>query len=414
MTSPLTFDVIVVGGGLVGLSTALCAAQAGYQVALIEQQHQPTPLPTGLGVKPRVSAINAASQNLLMGLNIWQLLPQERLQAFQSMLVWDGQGAGEIQFSAEQIQQPALGHIIENDVLTAVLWQQVEANEHIDIHWGTEVVELSSATPRQLSLNNGLTLTASLVCGCEGRQSRVVALADLPQWQWSYQQTALVTTISHTQPHQSCARQRFIETGPLAFLPLPTDEQGRPRSSIVWSCDTAEAERLLAMPEADFVIALNQASEGCLGEIDLLDRRYSFPLAAQQNSRYIEEGLAIVGDAAHAIHPLAGLGANLGFLDVGSLSDALSYAKKHELSPGDVRALRRYQRERLSHNLVVAGLMEGFKRLFGSNQPLAVLARNLGLKQLNQQPLLKHPFILGAAGYAGVALPTRCQPGSAS
>lgn len=394
-----THEVIISGGGMVGLAAALAAAELGLTVALIEQQVYRPLTSVDAHFSPRVSAINPASEQLLRRLGAWQRISKDRLAVYQGMQVWDGLGNSQIAFNAFDVQRSHLGHIVENNQITEALWQQVFEQPQIEVLSADSISQWQQNSQQvMVSTEAGQTLKAKVLIAADGKHSLLREQSSIRSWQWQYHHHAIVTTVQHQNDHQQIARQVFLESGPLAFLPLPDDAAGNHYSSIVWSVKSAELSPLMAMPDDAFIKALNQAFEHRLGDISAADPRFSFELTASQAQRYFDRRLALLGDAAHAIHPLAGLGVNMGFLDVAALAEQWQVALNKGGDIGHEFIMRRYQRARQSHNLMVAGLMESLKRLYDSQHPAPVLARNFGLKLINQQPLLKRPLILAALG----------------
>ena len=410
MADRFTHDVIISGAGLVGLSLAIACAQAGLKVALIEQQSRVPFDPDAHQFSPRVSAINLASERLLTNLGVWQRLPAERLSAYDSMQVWDGLGQGRIDFDAHAIQQPQLGHIIENPALIEALWQRVHELTDIELCWPDRIRDWQQNSEQvEVHSEDGRTLIAQSLVASEGKNSPLRQQAEIATWQWPYHHTAIVTTVKHELAHQRRAQQVFLPTGPLAFLPLRNATSHQSHSSIVWSVKTDQLAGLLDLSHDGFARALEQAFEHRLGRIEQLSERHAFALSAQQAKTYFKHRVVILGDSAHTIHPLAGLGANLGFLDAATLAETWQRARQQGMDLGDSFVLRRFQRQRQGHNLAVAGVMESLKRLFDSQALLPVLLRNGGLRALNASPLAKRPLILGALGQIGPELPQLCR-----
>lgn len=393
------YHAVIVGGGLVGLALGVAAARQGLRIALVEKHRPPEVTPEAGRFAPRVSAINPHSRHWLSELAVWRHLPAGRVCRYPAMTVWDGQGSGRIHFDAAEVRVPELGQIVENHWLTQALWREADGLTHLDCHLGQTPDDWHQDEDGvSLTLSDGVSLRAGVLAACDGRFSGVRKAAGFATREWDYGQKALVTSIRHSAGHGHTARQVFLDSGPLALLPL-TDESGTDQwSSIVWSADTGRAEILLALDDAAFVDALNQASEGCLGRIEQADARHAFPLGQLHARHYHRGRIVLVGDAAHAIHPLAGQGVNLGFRDAEVLAGEWGRASRLELSPGDPAVLRRFQRRRQSHNLAAMAAMEGFKRLFGSDHPAPVLARNLGLNGVDRSRLLKTPLIRAALG----------------
>ncbi|MEP4547473.1 MAG: UbiH/UbiF/VisC/COQ6 family ubiquinone biosynthesis hydroxylase [Saccharospirillum sp.] len=399
MITQTSHDLLIVGGGMVGLALAIDSARRGLSVIVVEQD-LPEPETAVAGVySPRVSAISRQSQDWLTSLGVWQHLPAGRACAYREMKVWDGQGQGRIGFHADEVQADDLGHIVENRWLVSALWHQAENTPGLTLVAGRTVQHWDQQTHQvQATLSDDSTVTASVLAACDGRFSKIRRDAGMATREWDYQQRAIVTTVRHQRPHHGVAHQVFLDTGPLAFLPLQDETSDQQASSIVWSVDNDAVQALLDLPEADFLKALNRAFENTLGELTGCDPRFSFPLQQMHSKAYIAPRLVLVGDAAHALHPLAGQGVNLGFQDAATLAAEWQRAHRRGEDPGSERTLRRYQRQRQGHNLAAMAAMEGFKRLFGSDHPLAVLSRNWGMSQLDRLPLAKRPLISTALG----------------
>ncbi|WP_394169945.1 UbiH/UbiF/VisC/COQ6 family ubiquinone biosynthesis hydroxylase [Saccharospirillum alexandrii] len=399
MITQISHDLLIVGGGMVGLALAIDSARRGLSVIVVEQD-LPEPETAVAGVySPRVSAISRQSQDWLTSLGVWQHLPAGRACAYQEMKVWDGQGQGRIGFHADEVQADDLGHIVENRWLVSALWHQAENTPGLTLVAGRTVQHWDQQTHQvQATLSDNSTVTASVLAACDGRFSKIRRDAGMATREWDYQQQAIVTTVRHQQPHRGVAHQVFLDTGPLAFLPLRDETGDEQASSIVWSVDNDAVQALLDLPKANFLTALNRAFEHTLGELTDCDSRFSFPLQQMHSKAYIAPRLVLVGDAAHALHPLAGQGVNLGFQDAATLAAEWQRSHRRGEDPGSERTLRRYQRQRQGHNLAAMAAMEGFKRLFGSDHPLAVLSRNWGMSQLDRLPLAKRPLISTALG----------------
>jgi 2-octaprenylphenol hydroxylase len=265
----------------------------------------------------------------------------------------------------------------------------------------------------QVTLTDGTQVRPRLLIGADGAQSRVRDQLGFRCRTWAYDQCAIVTTVTSAKPHSDVARQVFLETGPLAFLPLRPTTEARHSciSSIVWSLDTTEAKKMMALDDTAFRAQLARAFEYRLGDIVASDRRFSFPLTQNHAVDYVLPGVALIGDAAHTIHPLAGQGINLGFLDAAVLAEEILQAHSNNgLSIDDFSVLRKYQRRRKPHNLMLMSAMEGFKRLFGLDVPPVRIARNLGLSFFNRHSFIKQEIMQRAMGLHG-DLPALAQPG---
>ncbi len=325
MAQQQTFDVVIVGGGLAGAALALSLAPLSLRVALVEGRTldgaRPPLEESVLDYDPRVSALTEASRQLLETLQVWADIAEQRACAYGEMQVWDAEGTGRIHFSAAEVQRPALGHIVENRLITVALIQRLEETGVAMIS-GTAVQGLSrEGDVNHLQLADGRSLQAPLIVAADGAQSRLRDWAGFVTREWDYHHHAIACTVECELPHRATAWQRFMPEGPLAFLPL-ADAAGQQRyCSIVWSAQPALAESLMAMEEVEFCSALGQAFEHQLGAVLACGKRFSFPLRQRHAREYARAGVVLVGDAAHSIHPLAGQGINLGFADVQVLAE---------------------------------------------------------------------------------------------
>ena len=388
---------------MVGAALACALAQRDFSVALLEAR-EPAFDWDPAGYDLRVSAITRASQQLLQNLGAWQAMLDERATPYQQMHVWDRAGFGEIHFDAADLAEPDLGHIVENRVIVRALWELLEGSgAQVLVPVRLAALDLSDGGA-VLTLDDGRTLNAGLVVGADGARSQVRELAGIASRGQAYDQHAVVATVNAELGNRSTAWQRFMRDGPLALLPLQQD-----LFSIVWSTTPNEAERLCALPEDEFNTLLTEASESRLGRLTLQGARAAFPLRLQHAERYVLPGLALVGDAAHVIHPLAGQGVNLGFLDAGSLVDALVSGRESGRAPGSLATLRRYERTRKGHNTATQLAMDGFKHLFSNDSSVLSLARNLGLGAAGRLTPLRRLFERIALGQ-GLELPTLSRP----
>lgn len=412
-TERLNADVVVVGAGMVGVAFATALAPTGLNIILLEQREGDI---SGFdafvreqeeqGYDPRVSALTCASQQILDSVGAWQHMQAHRLSPYTDMDVWDGEGTGHIHFSARDLHEPHLGHIVENRVTLAGLYTALQQHKNIRMITGADVVSLSWADQdgRSLKLSDGRVITAPLVVASDGAMSKTRQMAGIPMWEWDYGHHAIVTTVKTEQPHQATAWQRFTEDGPLALLPLTSDE-GEYYCSIVWSTSPAHAKALMELSTEDFCSELGRAFEHRLGNIIWSDERSVFPLRQRHAKHYIQKGFVAIGDAAHTIHPLAGQGVNLGLLDAAQLAETLTDAFQRNEPIASERVLRRYQRQRQSGNIQMSAAMEGFKQLFNSEQPILRLARNFGMSLLNKVGPLKNHIVMEAMGLRGGDLP---------
>lgn len=399
------WDVLIVGGGMVGAALALALADVPWRVAVIEQQAPTeTVLPAQAqdvnDFESRVSAITEASRRLLAALGAWPDHP--RICAYRQMQVWDGDGSGQIAFDAADLHLPNLGHIVENRLIQGALLERLQATPRIHLMLGQRPVGLWRDAGKQgLTLDTGERLTARLIVGADGALSRVRQWTGLPTREWDYGHTAIVCTVKTERPHAHTAWQRFSPSGPLAFLPLSHGDAGEQYCSIVWSQLSTQAEALMGLDDATFCEALGNAFEHRLGRIIGVSRRQGIPLRQRHAKDYVSTGCALLGDAAHTIHPLAGQGVNLGFADVRVLSEELHRAAQRGLSPADASVLQRYQRRRKGENLAMMAAMEGFKQLFARDEPVLRWVRNAGMRWLDGQAALKRRVIAEAMGLHG-------------
>ncbi|MCL2897956.1 FAD-dependent 2-octaprenylphenol hydroxylase [Brenneria tiliae] len=389
-----SFDVVIAGGGMVGLALACGLQGSGLRIAVLEQQPvEIRPLEQAHAL--RVSAINAASECLLRHLGVWENLLALRVSPYNAMQVWDKDSFGKIGFSGEEFGFSHLGHIIENPVIRQALWQRASQL--------SDVTLLAPATLKQvawgeneafITLQDDSMLTARLVVGADGAHSWLRRHADIPLTFWDYGHHALVASIRTAAPHESVARQVFHGDGILAFLPL-----GDPHlSSIVWSLPPHQAQAMLELPAGEFNQQLAVAFDTRLGRCELESERQTFPLTGRYARSFAAHRLVLIGDAAHTIHPLAGQGVNLGFMDVAELISELKRLQAQGKDIGQHLYLRRYERRRKhSAALMLAG-MQGFRELFDGDNPAKKLLRDVGLLLADNLPGVKPTLVRQAMG----------------
>jgi 2-octaprenylphenol hydroxylase len=390
-------DVVIVGAGMVGTTLAVALNRAGFDVALVEAGH-PVRYDPAADYDLRVSALSAASQRLFERLGIWPAIAAGRASPYREMHVWDAGGQGVLHFDAAELGLSELGHIVENNLIQHAAWRALDT---ISVYCPAKLAALKPcAGGYHLALEAQDPVEARLVVGADGAESHVRTLAGIDTTGWSYEQRGIVCNVATAKPHRHTAWQRFLPTGPLAFLPLADG-----RCSIVWSVDVAAAETLMKLDDDAFRQRLHEAFGDELGSVTAVSKRAAFPLRMQHAESYVQPRLALVGDAAHVIHPLAGQGVNLGLLDAAALVDVLTAARGENRDIGELRVLQRYERWRRGDNLIMTAATDGLKRLFGSSHPLLRLARNRGLGLVNATTPLKNLFIRHAMGLAG-DLPT--------
>ena len=402
-------DLLIIGAGMVGSALALALKDSGLNILLLDGSTLSVkPFSPEDAFEPRVSALSAASQRILQRLGAWDGLTRRRVSPYSHMHVWDGSGTGEIHFSAASVHADVLGHIVENRVVQDALLECLQGSD-IEMLPNARLEQMRrSGDDWLLTLADGRTLRAPLVIAADGAHSAVRRLTGCETREWDYLHHAIVTSVRCAEPHQQTAWQRFTDHGPLAFLPLERDGQ-QGWCSIVWSTTPAEAERLMALDDDAFCTELERAFEGRMGQVLSADARLRVPLRQRHAKRYVAQGLALIGDAAHTIHPLAGQGVNLGFLDAAVLAHVLLHAVERGEQLADVRVLSRFERRRMPHNLALMGAMEGFQRLFQADSLTARLLRNSGLKWINQMPEAKAMFVRQALGLTG-DLPPLAKP----
>ena len=408
-----SFDITIVGAGLAGsalacaLSVAVTAQSAPLRIALVEAQTVKKDWPSCdeniNGFDSRVSALTVASQAFLTEIGVWPAIIKQRVSPFEKMQVWDADGTGEVSFDAADVRAPVLGHIVENRVTLAALVNQLSQAPNVHGFAGQAVKHLrlpekSDAEKPQLTLDDGSIIHSTLIVAADGAHSPLREMSGLATREWDYEHDALVCTVGVEQSHQKTAWQRFTSFGPLAFLPLSVKANDQYFCSIVWSQTREQTAAAMAMSDDGFCVALGRAFENRLGRITACSHRYNYPLQQRHAVDYAKPGFALIADAAHSIHPLAGQGINLGLADVKVLSACILAAHNRGQSVGDIAVLNRYQRQRKGDNLAMMSAVEGFKRLFAPMPlPLRWL-RNAGMNVLQQQATLKNKIIKYAMG----------------
>lgn len=387
-------DVAIVGGGMVGLAVACGLQGSGLRVAVLEQ-HEPEPLAANAPPALRVSAINAASETLLAKLGVWNDLQQGRVSPYHGMEVWDQDSFGHIAFNDKSLGYSHLGHIIENAVIHQALWDKARRCSDVTLIAPAQMQQVAfGENDAFLTLTDGTMLTSRLVIGADGANSWLRERADIPLTYWDYRHHALVATIRTDEPHGQVARQMFHGDGILAFLPLADPHL----CSIVWSLSPDEAQQMQQASDEAFNQALCVAFDNRLGLCHVESERQVYPLVGRYARQFASHRLALVGDAAHTIHPLAGQGVNLGFMDAAELIDELRRLQRQGKDIGQHLYLRRYERSRKhSAALMLAG-MQGFRELFAGSNPAKKLLRDVGLKLADTLPGVKPQLIRQAMG----------------
>jgi len=356
------YDVVIIGGGMVGsMLAALLAQHSELKVAVLEQR-SPEPFPVGSSpaYDIRVSALSIATQNMLKSVGAWQGIVDRRACVYRQMLVWDGEESGSTHFRAGDIGKEALGHIVENRVLQLALLECLHQHDNVDVICPAHVQNFQhSGDQMTLDVSDGSTIAARLLVGADGARSSVRKLAGIDMPQDAYEHHALVATVTTDSLQQDITWQRFMPTGPQAFLPLCGSQ-----ASMVWYHNADEVGRLKSLDDQAFMNEMMAAFPERLGNITSVSNRGSFPIFKAHASSYIGERLALVGDAAHTVHPLAGQGVNLGMLDAASLAQLVCDASDAGADIGSRRQLRRYERWRRADNAIMITILDGFYHAF--------------------------------------------------
>ena len=451
----LQADVLIVGGGMVGLTAGVALASAGFSVIALDRA--PLDAQLDAAFDGRVSAIAAGSRRALEGIGLWNhVLAQGHVaEPIRDIRVSDGDSLAFVHYDsralarddsralarddsralarddsralarddsralarddsralarddsrarAETRQEPEpFGHIVENRTIRAALAARAKELPNLTLLAPAELAGVVNGPSHALAtLTDGRRIRAALVVAAEGKESALRAARGIAVTRWSYPQTAIVCTIAHERPHGGIAHERFLPVGPFAILPMTDDHDGRHRSSLVWTEKTALAPAYLALNKADFNAEVLRRVGDFLGRVESIGPRWSYPLSLLHAERYTDERLVLIGDAAHAIHPIAGQGLNLGLRDVAALAETLVDAKRLGLDIGFGEVLARYERWRRFDNVLLAGITDGLNRLFSTSFTPLMLARRLGFRAVNRAGPLKTLFMRHAMGLVG-------------
>ncbi len=395
----MDYDIAIVGGGLNGPALALALADAGLQVAVIDAL--PVAARMGDAFDGRGYALALSSQRLLAGIGIWDAVAKHA-QPILDVCVTDGR-AGEgpspfiLEFDHAEIDEGPMGYMLEDRFLRRAFLLALKAHPGItEISGETVIAQEITPSGAMLTLGSGAKIAARVIVGCDGRSSGTAARAGIKRTGWGYGQTALVCAIAHDLPHNGCAHQFFMPSGPLAILPLPGN-----KSSIVWTEGESVAAKINALTDEDYLAVLRPRFGDFLGELSLAGARFSYPLNLTIANRFVSPRLALVGDAAHGMHPIAGQGLNAGLRDVGALAEVLILAHRRGEEIGQIDVLERYQQWRRFDTATLALATDSFNRLFSNDNALLRFGRDLGMGVLNALPNVRRRAIREAAGLSG-------------
>jgi 2-octaprenyl-6-methoxyphenol hydroxylase len=392
-------DIVIVGGGLNGPALALALARGGFRVTVIDAR--PAPTRTERGFDGRAYALAIASKRLLTGIGLWEGLA-DRAQPILRIKASDGRaGSGAapffLDFNSAELEEGPMGFLLEDRFLYAAFVAAMEAHPAITLISGeTVIAQEMQPSSALVTLASGRRLAGRLLVGCDGRSSGTATRAGIRRTGWGYGQTALVTAVAHARPHEGIAHQFFMPSGPLAILPLPGNF-----SSIVWSEAEAIAAALQALPDDQYLAALRPRFGDFLGDIHLTGDRFTYPLSLSLAESFIAPRVALVGDAAHGVHPIAGQGLNLGLRDVGALAQVLVEAARRGEDIGAPDVLTRYQVWRRFDATALALGMDAVNRLFSNDNPILRAGRDLGMGVISSVPALRRGFMRQAAGLTG-------------
>lgn len=389
-------DVVIVGAGIVGLTMALALKDSGLNVAVIDENEDNQLVSDSAEL--RVSAINLASQQIFDNLGVWAEVANQRYQPYQTMQVWDQDSFARIEFSHKDVGQQNLGSIVENQVLRMALLNGVTQANNVELMVPAKISNIAFGLQESfITLQDGSMLTAKLVVGADGANSFVRRKANLPLTFWDYEHTAIVATMKTELAHNNTARQVFTPTGPLAFLPLFEPHL----CSIVWSQQVANADSIMTMTDEKFNQAITAEFDTQLGLCEVTSKRVSFPLKMRYCRQWVKDRVALVGDAAHTIHPLAGQGANLGISDAAALAQTIIELNEKQKDFGLAKNLRSYERWRKTEAMKMIATMEGLKQLFGGKNPIKKLIRDVGVAITDKATPIKQRIIKQAVGLDG-------------
>lgn len=386
--------IVIIGGGIVGLTLAAGLARAGISVTVVENR-RPILQWEEKSWDARVSAMNMASQKILEHIGVWQMLPVCSVSPLRALQVWDAAGGGEIRFDSAEIGEAQLGFIVENRALIKVLWTFLETLKNVTLLYPRQPLKMTPDENHcRLELDDHTELFAQLVVGADGAHSWVREKMNMATRESSYEQKALIAVVQNEKPHQDTGWQSFLPTGPLGVLPLSDPSI----TAIVWSNTLPAAERLIRLDPAELNHTLSTALNHRLGQMRCLTPPVDIPLIMRHAEHYVGPRIALIGDAAHTIHPLAGQGVNLGLMDAAVLTEVMTQAHQKKQDIGALRTLRRYERARKGDNTIMLAVMRGFKELFGAQSPWLTQWRSQGLNLTNHLDFVKNEIMRRATG----------------
>ena len=392
-------DILIIGGGLSGPILAIALAQTGHDVTVIDALDEK--VRKNAAFDGRSYAVALTSQRLLDGIGVWDSIA-ERTQPILEIKVSDGRaGQGPspffMHFDHAEIEEGPMGHMVQDRHLRRALLDAMSDTPGVT-HLAGETVtsQYIGAGGASVTLASGKTLTGRMVVGADGRGSGTATRAGIKRTGWRYEQTALVCAIAHEQPHHGVAHQFFMPSGPLAILPLPGNV-----SSIVWSETAQNATAFEALPDEDYLTMLRPRFGDFLGEISLAGQRFSYPLSLSLATHLVAERVALIGDAAHGVHPIAGQGLNAGMRDIAALAEVITDATRRGEDLGSAAVLARYEQWRRFDNTALAVATDSFNKLFSNDNALVRGVRDIGMGVINALPGLRRSFIREAAGLTG-------------
>ncbi len=390
-------DVVIAGGGLTGYTLAILLARGGVSSIVVEESATLGGAPV-VPCDPRALSITPGTQRVLDSIDVWQLLPPEKVGRFDKIHIWDGTGGEEVQFDCSEICSPVLGYIVEQSVLQAALARQAKGRAGIELLMNNTVIGFTEdADSIVCKLADGRIIKSSLLVGADGINSRIRDLAGIAQERIDYHQKAVACIIETQLPHKNIARQRFLKDGPVAFLPLPDAN----RCGVVWSNGRDTADDLLALDDQTFCEQLETAFEARLGKVLGCESRAVFNLQRSRVLNYFNGHCVLVGDAAHTVHPMAGQGANMGLTDAAVLSELILHARSTGRDIASRQLLRKYERWRKTENNKMTLILEVLKNIYEDNSPSVSLLRGNGMMLLNRTTVIKNKIMKYAMGITG-------------